>query len=199
MQTQTIRTFLAVEVSDEVREILSKLGRDFNGFSPGLSRAVRLVQPKNAHLTLKFLGDTPQEKIQVIAQDLRNRLATFPTFSYTIQGTGVFPNPKRPRILWLGISSGGKSLQNLHQQVERTLQPFGFEPENRTFKPHLTVGRIKLQKSKKGKINDLNPGSFLTWSFDKIIVPVNRVIFFKSKLKPEGAQYYQLHAFDLKL
>lgn len=140
---ETIRAFIAVDIPHEVKEKFSEAqGR--------LRRAgadVRWVQPHNAHVTLQFLGDTPVEKVEGIKAALGRVAASHHAFEVAIEGLGVFPNPRRPRVVWIGVSRGASELAALQRSVGEEIRRLGFQPEERAFSPHITLGRVKLPKN----------------------------------------------------
>jgi 2'-5' RNA ligase len=178
-----IRAFIAVEVdSQTVRQILAAVA-DLKPRIP----AIRWVPPTNFHFTLKFLGDIEESKIAPIAQALELALHPFPRFTINAKGLGVFPDVKRPRILWVGLQ--GKELVDLTLRVETALGPLGFAAEKREPKPHLTIGRWRhFDGSSRKLAADLE--SWKNHEFGASTVA--EVVFFQSVLKPEGAVYHRL-------
>ncbi|HPP54545.1 MAG TPA: RNA 2',3'-cyclic phosphodiesterase, partial [Thermoguttaceae bacterium] len=122
----TIRTFIAVESSPEVREAAGRLVQQWER----LSRDVKWVEPENMHLTLKFLGDVDSEQIPSVTEAVRKAAAECRPFELEIRGTGAFPSLRRPNVFWLGVGQGAELLGILAQKVERTLEPLGFRPED---------------------------------------------------------------------
>ena len=140
---ETIRAFIAVDIPRDVKEKFSEAqGR--------LRRAgadVRWVQPHNAHLTLQFLGDTPVEKIEEIKTALGRVATSSRAFDVAIEGLGVFPNARRPRVVWIGVSTGANELAAIKRSVGDEMRRLGFQPEERAFSPHITLGRVKSAKN----------------------------------------------------
>lgn len=130
-----IRSFIAVDIDAQV---IAKLAAMIEQLKPQLT-GVRWAAPGNIHLTLKFLGNIEESKINPIADALRSRLRLFRPFSISVKALGVFPGPRQPRVLWVGLSSA--RLATLASEVEFALRPLGFTPESRAFTPHLTIGR----------------------------------------------------------
>jgi 2'-5' RNA ligase len=140
---ETIRAFIAIQIPDEIKlkfaEAQAKLRRS--------GADVRWVNPDNAHVTLQFLGNAPVEKIEAIGPAL-NRVATsHRAFDITIAGLGVFPNLKRPRVVWIGIVEGAESLSSLQAAVVEEMSNLSFESEKRPYSPHITLGRVKTAKN----------------------------------------------------
>ena len=178
-----IRAFIAVEIDPQtVRQIIAAV----TDLKPRIP-AIRWVSPTSFHFTLKFLGDIEESKIEPIAQALELALHPFPRFTINAKGLGVFPDLKRPRILWVGLE--GKGLAGLTSRIETALESCGFEPEKREFKPHLTIGRWRQFDRSARKFGE----ELERWKgheFGKSAV--TEVIFFRSELRREGATYHPL-------
>jgi len=137
--TNKIRTFIAVELSDAVRAEAQRL---VERLRPAGGDA-RWVQPQNMHLTLKFLGDVREDALADVCRVVGKAAAEFAPFEVAIGGAGAFPDLRRPRTLWIGVTQGQQELIRLQTAVERALAKRGFPKENRDFQPHLTIGRIR--------------------------------------------------------
>jgi len=154
---------------------------------------INWVDPGNIHLTLAFLGDTLEERIKVAGIMLNQKCSGFGEFSFSLSGTGVFKNQRDPRVIWIGIVDYER-LQELNQLINTGLADTGFMVEERTFKPHITIGRIKNLKTS----DNLNLA--LERYRDTLIqtVCVNEIILFESILKPTGPIYKPLAITRLK-
>jgi 2'-5' RNA ligase len=178
-----IRAFIAVtldpKVIDAIADASTQLRRRIAG--------VRWVVPANFHLTLKFLGAIDEAMVDPIGAALGEQLRLFPRFTINAKGLGVFPGPKRPRVLWVGLTSD--RLVALASIVESALQPLGFAPENRKFTPHLTIGRWR-----EAGVAPKSLGRQLeTWeTHDFGASDVKSVKLIQSVLKPGGASYFDL-------
>lgn len=146
--TKKIRTFVAVELSSAVRaeaarlvDLLRPVGGD-----------ARWVEPQNMHLTLKFLGDVREEAIADVCRVVTKAAADFQPFDIKLGSAGAFPDLRRPRTLWIGITQGQQELVRLQSAVERALAKRGFPKENRDFFPHLTIGRIRESGPQMGEL-----------------------------------------------
>lgn len=137
----TLRLFIAIELTTALKnaidartsELRNRLG----------TKHVRWTPSKNLHLTLKFLGDTPPSAIDNIKEAMVTAAEGHDPFVVSIVGVGCFPNIKKPRIIWLGLSDTTGHLITLQKQVEQAVAALGFPPDERTFRPHLTIGRVK--------------------------------------------------------
>ena len=154
---------------------------------------VAWVRPTNIHLTLKFLGNITQEEIRKTAVILEKCGYTFNPMELKAQGLGVFPGIKRPRVIWTGLAGQTDDLTELHQYLNAQLAAIGFKPENRPFKGHLTMGRIK------GRINSvaLLEAMATCQPFKTDTFVADRLILFESQLKPTGAEYRELMSIRL--
>ena len=109
---------------------------------------VSWTRPENWHLTLKFLGETTPETVAAVKAALAG--VRCPSFGLKAGGCGFFPDIRRPRVAWLGLTQGGPECQALARAVEQAVAPHGFPPEGRPFAAHLTLGRIKDVSGPKG-------------------------------------------------
>ncbi len=139
-----MRLFVAVDL-DEARRLAagraaSDLARRLS--ATGLGRAVKWVEPRNLHLTIRFIGEADDARAARIQQALAQSLHT-PTFDLALGGLGVFPPGGSPRVLWVGVVQGASALSDLHDEVEGRLQAIGEPPEGRGLSAHLTLARFK--------------------------------------------------------
>jgi 2'-5' RNA ligase len=183
-----MRLFLAVDISDAMRDALTALQERLKGRWQGW----RWVKPDGIHLTIRFLGEVTDDN------DLRSRhlwraaAAEIPPFDVRFGELARFPKAGRARILWVGVEElgGGSSLQALADRVERAARTAGFEPERRSFKPHLTLARAAR-------------GKRALWSagmdFDcGVEARIDRLVLYRSQLHPAGARYTALEHFRLE-
>jgi 2'-5' RNA ligase len=178
-----IRAFVAVDLEPQTVQKIAEATVQLRPRMPG----IRWLPPTNFHLTLKFLGDIDEAKVAPIAAALERDLYPFSCFTINAKGLGVFPDPKRPRILWVGLVGG--ELNALASRVEKALAPFGFAAEKRAFTPHLTVGRWRQFDGSPKELGD----EIEKWrGHDFGRSNVDKVILFQSVLKPEGAVYRPL-------
>ncbi len=175
-----IRTFIALPVSEEVKSGIA-------GWQDGLKReitGVSWVKPGNIHITLKFLGDIREEQADDIIQALSPLAEETGEISLKVEGQGVFPNPRRPRVLWTGLTEGADKVKLLAKQVDNALAKTGFEREKRGFKAHLTVGRVRRPERFAGL-----PAGFTDNPEDFGEYKINELIFMRSQLDPKGSIY----------
>lgn len=135
-----MRAFVAVFPPPEIRSALIDAARRLP-----VAGEVRWVRPANVHLTLKFLGEVPEDDLGRVAEALGPVRDRHEPFEVEPSGFGAFPSTRRGRILWAGIGEGSERLRALAGDVEASLEPLGFEPEARIFTPHLTLGRARTR------------------------------------------------------
>ncbi|MBK6765967.1 MAG: RNA 2',3'-cyclic phosphodiesterase [bacterium] len=156
-----------------------------------LGRGVKWVEPDNLHLTLKFLGDTPDSVVPQVKQAIDDCSCEAEPFKLAIQGVGCFPNKQRPRAYWAGLS-GSKTLLSLQSAIAERMDELGFEPEEKSFVPHLTVARIKEPIGKERMTQ-----AFLSFAMRSDAHLVTAVSLVQSTLRQEGPIYTVLHDFPL--
>jgi RNA 2',3'-cyclic 3'-phosphodiesterase len=133
-----VRIFVAVFPPPEVRRALVGAARELP-----VAGEVRWARPENVHLTLKYLGDVAEDDLDRVAEALEPVRLRHEPFEAELSGIGAFPSTKRARILWAGIGEGSEFLRDLARDVEASLEPLGFEREDRAYVPHLTLGRAR--------------------------------------------------------
>ncbi len=151
------------------------------------------VKPGNFHITLKFLGKTPEEKLPDIRKALQEAVSGFSPFSVSVAGTGIFGSSYKPRVIWFGTQEN-ETLKQLGEAVLNALDKAGFPRDRQNFVPHLTIGRIRKMEHKKlfQEAISAHRNDFLQESF------VNRIILYESLMKPGGVEYKPVMEFDLQ-
>jgi 2'-5' RNA ligase len=183
-----IRAFVAVAIGPEVARRIAEAQTELKARIGG----VRWVAPENFHFTIKFLGPVSEENIEGIASALKEAASSVPRFVIAAGGIGIFPDIRRPRVIWVGLD--GKNLEPLVRAVESVLEPLGFAPESRPFKPHLTLGRWSRQETR-GEALRKEIERWTHTAFGEFAV--KNVILFQSVLNPRGAVYTALRALPL--
>lgn len=179
-----MRLFIATPISSEAEKELSRI----IGKLKDSGAAVKWVAPSNIHLTLKFLGDTDEKLLPELKQIIDEVAGNHKQIKSGLGELGAFPNLNRPRVYWVGLKSGAKELAAIATELENEVHHFGFPKENRPFKSHLTLGRVKAPNGLQ-KLNELlnsEKVSPLELTFD-------RIILFKSTLTPRGPVYEVMH------
>jgi len=192
---ETIRTFIAIPLPRPLLGKLADLQRQLERQVP--HRSVRWVRPESIHLTLKFLGDTLVERLPEIKRALATVARHAPACTFAVEGVGCFPNPRRPRVVWVGVQEPTGRLAALQDAIEEVLTPFGYEPEGRGFTPHLTLGRVhrKAPRSDVAQVGAVVAGIEVGLLAE---VPADRFALIRSVLKPSGAEYTTLEEFVLR-
>ncbi len=187
--SNTVRVFVAVAISPELEKVCARLIRKLQD----IPAQVKWVRPEGIHITLKFLGNVPQEQLPQIKAAVRRAVEGQRAFSITSEGLGGFPDLKRPRVIWIGLQENTLApLKQLQQRVETELVRLGFEPENRPFQPHLTLGRVRAPRNIEWVVHTLEKHPPPPISF-----PVKEVVLMRSELRREGARYTPLERFAL--
>lgn len=186
----TVRTFIAVELSDELRRRAADLIEKLQAAQAD----VKWVAVHNLHITLNFLGDVPESEIVPICQAVAAVSAETAPFELEVVGAGAFPNLHRPRTIWLGAGAGQESLCRLQERIEKALRPLGFKPESRSFSPHLTVGRVRAPSPALARLTDL-----LNQYADRRVGQsrIHDVVVFSSQLERGGPIYEALGRCEL--
>jgi len=180
----TIRAFIAIDLSPDVKRTLGDVAATLGGRAP--SAAVRWVRPEQMHLTLRFLGDTPAGKLPALSAALDALAAGHAPFALRLTSVGCFPNAQRPRVVWVGLGGEEQKLLALVAGLEAALRPLGWPPEDRPFRAHLTLGRVKDERAAQG----------VEWSINvpALDVPVTAVHLIESQLRPDGSVYTVRHS-----
>ena len=193
--SQEIRTFIAIELPDPLKASLVELQEELKERVP--YRSVRWVQPQGIHLTLKFLGQTPVDQIERIAEALRSACAPLSSFTYTVGGLGCFPNLRRPRVVWVGVQEPTGTLSGLQRAIEDACEEFGFRRERRGFHPHLTLGRLRDRVST-GERRAVGEVVQTTEAASLSTLAAEGISLIRSDLLPTGAVYTTLREIELK-
>jgi RNA 2',3'-cyclic 3'-phosphodiesterase len=184
----TFRTFLAVDPPEAVRREIGRIQEQMKRTVQGM---IRWVRPEGIHLTLKFFGDITGADIARIADATARETATAKPMELQVKTIGVFPDPKRPRVVWLGMAGDVDRLLNLQMALDRRFTALGFPKEDRPFRAHLTLGRIKTSKGLLGMAQAVEQGA----ATEAGAFRAESLTLFKSELKPAGAVYTKLAEF----
>ena len=180
-----MRLFVAVDVPDEIkRSIEEDVVEPLRTYLTG----ARWTRPEGRHLTLKFLGNVADERVEEIVAALSEAAGRRAPVDAAFDELGGFPNLRRPRVLWLGIGPGNEGLASLAGSVEDALQPLGFPGEDRPFHAHFTLARFP-------KPSLIGEPPAVRVPDDLFAVP--EIVLFRSQLHPKGARYTALERFPL--
>ena len=172
MEDNLIRTFLTVPLPNEVK------GKKNMFFSTIDQSKVQInwIKSQNLHLTLKFIGYTPENLFGEIVSELSEIFKNQKPFSISVKDTGCFPSPERPSTLWMGIDGNTNPLKNLVLNIENTMENLGFPRSYKKFYPHITIARIKYPQKLTPDIQ-----IFLKSHYDPIDLTIDRVQFLASE------------------
>ncbi len=138
-----MRAFIAIDLNDVVRASLGRIQEKLRV----ADAAVKGVKPGNAHLTLKFLGEISEADAESVKSFLDEAAGDAREFQVAFSGLGFFPDSRRPRVLWAGISSGADELRHIAGRIDKRTATLGIPKEKRVFSAHLTLGRIKSNRN----------------------------------------------------
>lgn len=191
---EKIRSFIAIELPQDLKARLGRLQSSLKVERP----RVKWVSPDGIHLTLKFLGDVDASRISQIAQAMTEAVKGIQPFELTAGELGVFPNPNRVQVVWVGLEGDLTTLDRLYRQLEEKIAASGFQPEKRDFKAHLTLARVadEALPEERKRFGDLISKSTADVDFT---VKVSGLSLMKSVLTPRGALYSRLAYVSLTL
>src|SRR4030042_1106219 len=135
----SIRSFIAIELEDHVKNELSVL---IDTLRMDGQKLVKWVRPAGIHVTLKFLGSIKQSMLQPIQNVVEGVCHNTAVFNLSLSGLGFFPGPRKPRVLWIGMGGDLEELARLQSAIDSGLSRLGFEAGKREFSPHITLGRL---------------------------------------------------------
>ncbi len=183
---EMIRAFIAIKLSAELEEMLTRTGRDLATRIPPAT--VRWAKPAAMHLTLQFLGDTPAASLDAITRAIEAATLNVPPLTMTTGGLGCFPNLRRPRVVWITVVEPSGHLLQLKDALARELAPLGFKPERRPFAPHLTLGRVHKRAGREDvrRLGHVVESAALT---DVGRMTAQAVHLIRSDLRPSGPIY----------
>lgn len=183
-----IRTFVAVDLPQDIKMEVDRFTSAFRN----QGRGIRWVNAQNLHLTLRFLGDIPEDSVPRLADNIKKNVDGFGVFDLSLSGLGGFPNLKRPRVIWTGVEIGKDKLRDLAAGMETACIESEFGNGDKRFSPHLTIGRVKNPAGLGGILEKIGRTSFKTEPF-----VVYEVTIFKSDLSPAGPKYTSLAKIQL--
>ena len=178
---KVVRTFVAVLLDEELRRKISEVQERAKLLTP----SVKWVAPDIFHVTMKFLGDVRRDKLSVVQSAMDEVAGSLTAFDLSIRGMGVFPTPRRPRVIWVGVEEGCEQLVALAKAIEQRLVRAGFEKDDKPFRSHITIGRVKEGKPVPGLTEGLD-------EIDTSELGTQRVAsihVMESVLKPGGPSY----------
>jgi len=191
---EQVRSFIAIELPDEVKAGLTQLEAQLKLGKPS---SVKWVDPSSIHLTLKFLGNIAVDRLSAITRAMEEATRELSPFQLKVTGLGVFPNLKRVQVAWVGIGGEVDKLGQLQQRMESNLVPLGFAVESRPFTPHLTLARLRDRASpdERQRFGQL----IASTKFEAVYtIKVDSINLMRSQLTREGAIYSRLSSVRLR-
>jgi 2'-5' RNA ligase len=180
-----MRVFIAVELPNEIRTALADVQRDLRP----LTDSARWVTPESIHITLKFIGEVPEKRIDDVHAALTG--LTWKEFTVTVRGVGFFPGNRSPRVFWAGMEA--PTMQGLAEELDTRMERHGFDKEKRAFRPHITLARARDTRIDSSLVTGAAP--YEEHDFGSFVV--DRIFLFKSTLKSSGSVYEKLKEYTL--
>lgn len=176
------RVFCAIELPEAVR---ARLQDHIQQLRTNVAHAATSwSRVENIHLTLKFFGNVALDKLPAISHAAARTVTEFSSFEIAVGTTGVFPRPSRAQVLWIGVNDPSGKLSALQQRFEDECPRVTFPKENRPFRPHLTIARIRKPEGAR-RLADAH----LSMQFEPIPVTLTELIVFRSELSSKGSKY----------
>ncbi len=186
---KVIRTFVAVLLDEDLRREIARVQAELRKLAPDM----RWVKPDCFHITLQFLGDVPEEGMAQVAAAVKDAAAGIEPFEMTVSGLGVFPNIRRARTVWAGVSDGADQLTELAKRVEEALAQAGFKGDEKRFVPHIAICRARERGAPACLAEAIDKTSA-----DKLgVARVGEVAVMASELTSAGPVYTVLHSLPL--
>ncbi|MFA4916468.1 MAG: RNA 2',3'-cyclic phosphodiesterase [Syntrophales bacterium] len=190
-EEKTTRSFLAVELPGEILIKITDIQKLLKKTIQGI---ISWGRPEGIHLTLKFFGNISGDDVANLSRVVERSLANVKPLSLNVRTIGVFPSIMRPRIIWLGINGDVAPLIKLQETMDYGFQDCGFKKEARSFRPHLTMGRIKSPKGLTGLAKVVEEKeNYVAGQFQ-----ADGLTLLKSDLTPKGAIYTKLAWFPFQ-
>jgi RNA 2',3'-cyclic 3'-phosphodiesterase len=189
LPTSALRLFIAVETPPDVQAVIKETVDQLRSSNAD----VRWESADKWHCTIKFLGDTPRDRVAALSESLHRIAADTSPFSLVYRSLGCFPGKRDPRIIWAGIDSSDGAMGDLSGRVDEAMGLLGFEKENRPFHPHVTLGRVRGNRQIPELLTIME-----TVTFESQPVVINQIVLIRSDLRPTGSVYtvqesYSLH------
>lgn len=178
---------MALDLEPVVRDRIGTLTNELRRSAP----EVRWLSAENLHVTLKFLGETPAERIDAVRGALALVAATTAPFAITACGLGVFPEPRRPRVVWIGLLAA--EVEPLARDIDTALAGAGFSPAARPFAAHVTIGRVRRPGGWPGAAPLLDRHGGTQFG----VTHVDEIVLYRSDLGPAGPRYIALDRLPL--
>lgn len=183
-----IRTFIAIDTPVDIKVDMSALQQKLKESAAD----VRWESSEKFHATIKFLGDTEESRLDDVVKGMETAAGGVHPFRLTYEGLGTFPDRRHPRVIWIGCHNEDGSLESFKTRLDGELTRLGFDIDDRPFRPHVTLGRVKSEKRMQYLLSILE-----NLTFDRRPATIGGILFVKSLLRPQGAEYSLLHSIQL--
>jgi len=178
-----IRSFIAFDIDSE--SVIKRLTEVQNTLA-NTGANLKIVQPQNIHVTMRFLGNISPNMIDSVYEEMEQ--VSFAPFETELRGVGAFPTLRYPRVLWVGIKKGAEELADISAQLEPRLRGLGFKPDSKGFSPHLTIARVRSGRNKAELIRTITESEDYQFG----VVKASCLRLKKSVLTPKGPIYSTL-------
>ena len=183
---ESIRSFIAFDIDNDA--VLRKI-TDTQNLLIKTGANLKLVKPENIHITMRFLGNITPPTVEKIFEEMKK--VQFTPFDVKIQGTGVFPHMRYPRVVWVGITEGADQMRCIFRQLEPRLRKLGFAPDSKGFSPHLTIARVKSGRNKAELVKCISENANSEFG----VIRAECLRLKRSNLTPKGPVYSTLKEF----
>jgi 2'-5' RNA ligase len=194
VQNKQIRSFIAIELPSDIRSKLDEIQKELK---QSKLQQVKWASPSGIHLTLKFLGNINADDIDKITGVIKESCRGYKKFTLELSELGVFPNYKRPRVIWLGVGGQMDMLLKLQRQIDDKLELIGFPREKRPFSPHITLGRVRdsITSREQEQYGEVIQNKKYD---ERHVITVDSVNLMRSQLQPAGAVYSEISSTELE-
>ncbi len=186
LMPESIRSFIAFDLDNEA--VLRKI-TDAQNLLVKTGASLKLVKPENVHITMRFLGNITPPMVDKIFEEMKK--VQFIPFDVKIQGIGVFPHLRYPRVVWVGITEGADQMRSIFSQLEPRLRELGFAPDSKGFSPHLTIARVKSGRNKAELVKCISENANSEFG----VIRAECLRLKRSNLTPKGPVYSTLKEF----
>ncbi len=191
MCADRLRLFVAADIPHEIKMAIADAIASLKEGSPG----GRWVKPENLHITLKFIGEFEKEGLERLANEILAVAKRFAPFAVCLGGCGAFPSPARARVLWIGMTEGGGEAAAIARKLDARLEKVGVKRENRDYRGHLTLARLKNPVDCRALLEELASDVV---GLGRLSFRVEGLTLYHSVLGPSGPAYTVLREFALE-
>jgi 2'-5' RNA ligase len=187
-----IRSFLAFDLPQEIRGQIGEIFRDVRQSK----LPARWVREENIHLTIVFLGSIEESAVEELKESVGQVVKQYTSFTASLSKLGIFPNWRKPRVLWIGLEGNIAGLSRLRDELQEALAVFGIRQETRPFRAHLTLGRFKNRLDDAAELREILERY---QDIPSAPCPLDELVLFKSDLKPSGPVYTKMASWHMNI